>query len=143
MIGNAATAAAVLDPYMSPFSDDGSARIVYLIDNVIYKVERARGYNDTEWARYSYIDPNTLPPHIRVPKMHRHVVDGRVVIAAEYIDGIATGECIGRVIGVGCDCDDPCLSERVQDEIMQYIEDVSWGNVIISDGVYYIIDLEY
>jgi hypothetical protein len=144
MIGNVDDARqALTDPYLSPFSDEGCARVVYLIDNVIYKVDLADGGNDSEWANYQAFSGVEMPEFIAIPEMSRYEINGETVIAAEYIKGMPTGECWDRQLDFTClHTSEPCLSDRMESEIRRFIGDLAWGNVIVSDGRYYIVDLE-
>lgn len=148
MIGNMTDAAAALASALGPctnlYSDYGSARQVFLINGIIYKIEKECGANAAEWDRYNRIDPASLPAHIRIPEMSRYIVGDEIVIAAEFIDGEAVGECFCEFIDAAvCTCED-VISDRLSEDIKYHcdIVDLSVGNIIASHGAYYVIDLE-
>lgn len=147
MIGTKAAAARALARLLPVFSDHGSARIVYRAGNVIYKVERPSevGSNTAEWNHYLSIDPAMLPPHIRMPEMSIYDFDGKTVIAAEFINGSQVGECFELEDNGSCDCPkDMCLSLNAAEDIRGSVDitDLAIGNVILSNGIYYVVDLE-
>ena len=147
MIGNEADAALALSAHATDylFSDDGTSRYVYLINGVIYKVGRPNGEwaNDEEYAKYLATCPELLPPYLRLPETHRYVIGDSTVIAAELIEGTPTGECFASAVGMECDCDPlACLSPLIVDDIAMHLDisDLAYGNVIIRDGIYYVVD---
>lgn len=143
MIGNETDARiALTDDYLAPYSVEGTARDIYLINGVIYKVEKADGANDAEWSHYQNMREIPLSPYIRIPEMSRYRINDEIVIAAEFVNGVETGECFATWAGMTCDCPEPCLSPAIDSEIRRYVEDLAWGNVIVSDGCYYLVDLE-
>lgn len=142
MIGNREHAALALYDNLPIFNNDGSARVVYLIDNVIYKVDREYGANEAEWGNYCHIDTNNLPPFLRIPKMSMYRLGNEAIIACEYVKGIPTGECFDRWAGTDCTDTDKCLPENIENAIRRYVDDLAWGNVIVCNEVYYMVDLE-
>ena len=89
-IGTLENAKAALNNDVEPF-DSGSSRRVYLIDGVVYKVERYGDYsNRNEVAcapKMAELVENSLFP-FRVPEVTAWNVDDRnMVVAMEFIDG--------------------------------------------------------
>jgi hypothetical protein len=142
MIGNQTDAAlAWTGPYCHLLSDEGSSRIVYLINDVVYKVNRHASYDDnlSEWENYRFLTEN-LPRGLFLPEMSLYQINDQNVIAAEYIDGDYTGECID--VGFGCECDSPCIDITTIEQLASLgIQDMSWGNAINYDGVVYLVDI--
>lgn len=141
MIGNENDAAAALRGEGRCIGD-GSARECFVIDNVVYKIERCDGANDAEWDNYQKIISNPMSDRISIPVMDRILIGEEIIIAAEYIDGIETGECIDRLIGHDCQCLGDCLSDAEETLVREYIYDTAWGNVMRVNNMLCIIDLE-
>lgn len=141
MIGNLNDAAAALADTLPVLSDNGCARMTYLVGNTVYKVNRMNGANEAEWDNYRILS-DRLVPGVSFPKMSAYSFPGEIVIAAEYVSGIETGECIDRIIGITCTCDGVCLSAEEEDIVKNFIEDTAWGNIIRTDEGLCIIDLE-
>lgn len=147
MIGNETDAAIAADLTMNVhyiLSDEGSSREAYLINGVVYKRELHAGTNLAEIMNYDRLSTqHVLPEYIRLPEMELHYIDDEVILAAEYVDGYPTGECFDRWAGTECSGNEKCLSARIQDEIESFgISDLCWGNVLVKDSVYYLVDLE-
>ena len=148
MIGNETDAKAALDAAMGScanlYSDNGSTRQVYLINNVIYKIDRYGEDNAEEWRRYCSIAPALLPPFIRLPEMSLFTIGDEKIIAAEFIQGNEMGDCWEANLNGKCECPPGlCLDPKVSEDIMGHcdISDLAIGNVILSNDIYYVIDL--
>lgn len=131
MIGTYEDAARAVEgdlPDLHPGTPYGWRR-VHLINGVIYKVDKVIGGNNDEWWNYVRLRDTRLPEHIRIPKMHLYEVGKKFVIAAEYIDGDALTEYE--------------ISEELESQILDLgIGDICEGNILISEGIYYLVDLE-
>ncbi len=149
MIGNAADARIALRDYEDGwmdylFSDQGSSRSVHMVNGVLYKVDmyaHGNSFNSIEWANTRKMLKNGLPENVAIPEMSLYEVDGAIVLAVECINGYETGECVGRLIGTGCDCDGPCLDRDYLDYLTTYgFTDWSWGNAIQTGNILYLVD---
>lgn len=141
MIGNETDAAlALTHPDTFLYSDEGSSRIVYLINGVIYKVDRNH-YRDNayEFDMYQKMTGN-LPTGVFLPEMSLYRINGQDVIAAEFIDGIPTGDCIDTLLGLPCTCEGMCISPAIIDSIPMW-NDATYGNAMWYDGALYLIDV--
>ena len=142
MIGNEQHAAEALAAYNSGeyadvFSYDGTDRLVFLIDGIIYKVEiNVHGTNEAEYANYTKIKDVVSDP-IRVPVTELYSIDGTNVIAMQYIKGEALAACYCREGEEHF----KCLPDDVLDLVSPFIGDTGGMNVIANDKGYYIIDL--
>lgn len=142
MIGNAADAREALTDHQADicdnlFSREGSTRTVYLINDVLYKVEDIAGINAEEYD----VILNTrdiLPDNIRFPQTSLFDIDGNAVIACERISGQVKYACACEYSGDICDI--VCFTAVEYDIVCDFLNDPSGMNVIISDNVYYIID---
>ena len=143
MTGNAAHAAlAATHPDEFLFSDFGCSRIVYLIDGVIYKVQRNPFYRDNEFefAAGQALSGN-LPEGYAIPEMEMF---GNV-LAMAYIDGEPTGECTDIQLGLPCShagSNEECIPADILDRINGW-DDPAYGNALIEyeTGITYLIDL--
>lgn len=146
MIGCYEDACDAVEGFLSYLSDNGSARSVFIDfeGKVVYKVDKEYGVNAHEYKILKALSQVTLPPHIRIPAFNAFDVDGQCVIAMEYIDGVSMGECFCDFAGLKCECDSTSiLSESVANEIIELgVTDFADGNVILKDGIYYLIDVE-
>lgn len=136
MIGNAADAALALTrPSDLILSLDGTAREVYLINGVVYKV--AIGwYRDNEQEYINITTMGDIPAAICLPEVALY----GDVIAMEYISGTPTGSCIDCDTGDLCQYGD-CMPIDIAEMFhVLGFTDLTHGNVIIKDGLYYLID---
>lgn len=121
---------------------EGCMRRTYVNDGIVYKVEMAPGANYSEYENAAAIRA-TVPDPFVIPEMSLHYVGNTCVLAMPFIDGDLTGECIGDYLGLGCDCPTPCMTPDIAHVANSINGDaLSWGNTIVKDGVYYIIDLD-
>lgn len=146
MTGNATDAAEAVrraneDYTYGLLSDDGTSRITYLINGIVYKVDRDDGgANYAEWRNYSDLSRETLPAPFRIPNMSAYGSGRDMVIAADYINGTPIGECYASGI---CDCPPgSCFSDDILNIVTRYISDVCYGNVINNADGLWLIDLE-
>lgn len=142
MIGNEADAAlAHTGPHRYLLSDFGTSRVVYLINGIVYKVNRHAQFNDNvcEYENWQLLQTR-LPHGVYLPEMHLFTVNGHDVIASEYIDGMDTGDCSD--VGYGCECDSPHIDPIIIRELDDLgWGDCSWGNAKWCDGALYLIDV--
>lgn len=146
MIGNIEDAAEALrdynnNAYENVFSANGTTRMVYLINDVIYKVDCGTGYFSDNRAEYDNImaNSNNLPEGVYFPDTALFEIDGKNIIAMEYIEGEPMSECY---------CDEfeeehtsSCLPDDIRDLVSPIIDDTGGENVILTDdGRIYIID---
>lgn len=154
MVGTRANAIlAASDPNQFILTREGSSRDVYLIDGIVYKVainEYFVAANEHEYLKYQKarkaIASGRFPESVRVPRFSRYVIDGNVVLAADYIVGDESGLCDGCERGVPfgkCTNNGKCMPadiwEAVDNAIGWY--DCTLGNAILSDGIYYLVDI--
>lgn len=144
MIGNREDAAAALEAFQwqecgDVLSFEGSSRIVYLINGVVYKVEfghDGEGCNRNEYGAMSA--GNNLPENVFYPAVSLYDIEGTDVIAMEYIEGQAIASC-------WCDIGaephlDSCMSPEEYALIGPYLDDTGGMNVIRNDKGYWIVD---
>lgn len=139
MTGNAIDAALALTKVAPVFSYDGSTRIVYLINDVIYKVEcnKELPWNANEYD-YMLNMRTALPAGVFFPEVSMFTIDGVDVIAMEYIKGQPIRQCY--CIDVGDDCDEFCWTGDEVYLLSECVSDPSGMNVIRTSRGYYIID---
>ncbi len=134
----------------------GCYRTVYRKGNSkwVVKVDSQGIVNQREYDNYLSIRPSLSNPSLRLPEMH---MVGRYLVA-EYIDGkegdrycwdtsidyFATGD-YKAYYTKGCRNDsctqgDNCWAELTK-EISRQIADIHYSNVMVKDGIVYIIDL--
>lgn len=139
MIGTAENASlAATRPSSHILSFDGTSREVYLIEGVVYKVPI--GWyrdNEAEHLNLTRLKGKDIPAGIAFPEASLH----GDILAMEYIKGIPTGSCIDCEVGDPCQYGD-CMPIDIAEafRILGFI-DLSFGNVIIKDGIYYLIDV--
>ena len=138
MIGNQTDAALAADRLATfRFSDEGSSREVYLINGVIYKINRNFYMdNQSEFLRASTVF-NNLPEGYAIPEVALY----GDVLAMEYIEGTLMGDCIDTVLGMECSTPNECIDAN-DSEILNLMgwDDQSYGNAIRRDGIIYLID---
>lgn len=150
MIGNENDALLALDRRAAQefiLSTNGSTRVTYLINGVVYKVLRGEidprwdDANSEEFANAANLRPN-LPECVSIPEMTLFEFEDTNVLACEFVDGILSGECSDAWTGLGCEDGGVCVSERLI-RILNGIgwHDSAWGNVILADGVYHLVDV--
>lgn len=127
------------------YLDEGCSRTVYRKGNVVYKVEHDNYYS---WNRAEYRNRelllDSLPANVRIPKMSLYMVENEdeisYILACEYISGYTAGECYCR----RAETHDPnkCLPEDISESLHSLgLFDIGYGNVIFSEGVYWLVDL--
>lgn len=146
MIGSEKEALDVLARRKGVYLGEGSTRKAYRLNDTVYKVCLSPSMdkvNRREIANRQEALAKNIREDVIIPEITSYVVEGRVVNATPYVNGIPTGECVGNLMDIGCDCGDMlCLSpEMVQYLDGIYIDSVSYGNTIVKDGLYYLIDL--
>lgn len=150
MTGNLTDARAALDAFRNNtrenlFSRDGSTRMVFLINGVIYKVnlfqDHIENANFDEFVAAKMLVRN-LPDNVRIPEMELFDINGNTVLAMEFVTGNATGECSDRFFSTGCEDDGLCMPDRLIANLNKLgWNDSTWGNAILSDGIYFLIDV--
>jgi len=140
MVGNENDATLALAGSLE-FLGEGCTRRVYIDDahTVVYKVEHfdqevahTSNYDEVETAARATV----LPDNVRIPAMTLYP---NGVLAMEYIDGNPLGECFCTADE---ECYDDCLSSDMVDKLSKVSPDcISWGNVILREGIYYLVDL--
>lgn len=140
MIGNEDNARLALDGYLRLLSAHGSTRIVYIADDVVYKIE-AYGEIGTNLAEYDNASRLNaiLPEGYFVPEVALYDFTDGNVLAMDYITGQEMGECY-------CLDNEPhtdtCMPFEACRVIAQYITDNSGMNVILTpSGEYALIDV--
>lgn len=120
-------------------SDDGTSREVYLINGVVYKVNRGAfldnedEFHNINAMREVFAANNAFLPCVAM---------FGDVLAMEHIEGELTGECFAGDAGLPCDCPTMCLPAPVVANLVSFgWRDPAYGNAIYCDGALYIIDL--
>lgn len=126
--------------------EEGSTRVAYIIDGVVYKVNDTRyHHNDCNAAEYNnYLKMLcNVTPEVRMPEMFLFSVsEGVNVIAAEYIDGQPVSLCFDVELGLKCQTPKMCLTSVEADMLFRAgMNDLCGLNVIKRNGVMYMIDL--
>lgn len=119
----------------------GCERSVFLDGDVVYKVQIGHliNANVEEYDNYLAVKLHNYGPHIRIPETSLFDVDGKPVIAMQYINGQPKGECNCEMADE--ECDEWCLPQSVIDTGI--IGDWSGMNTIQdNDGIFWVIDLE-
>lgn len=139
MIGNEGHARAALARDLPVLSYAGSSRTVYLMDNVVYKVENNledKGTNAYEFERMTTIKPST---GVFFPAVSLYTIDGTDVIAMEYINGQSVSECY-CIEGIEV-CEADCMPDSVWQLVNGTLDDLGGFNTIVNDSGIYIIDM--
>lgn len=142
MIGTPEDAALAYEgPYNLLLSTMGSTRAVYLINNVVYKIEyEGEYYNQFEYDKANTMRETLEVMGIRVPKVELYANN---VLAMEYIPGKATGECVGSYATGECDCAEyECFPEIIESMLHSIgFYDTAYDNYKWHNGELWIIDL--
>lgn len=140
MIGNFADAARAV-AYESAgdwdylLSAEGTTRMVFLINGVVYKIDSGFGANVAEYENITaYRD--MLPEGFLFPETSLFHVNGMDVIAMEYIEGVGVAACYLE----NETCDGTCAPQEVVDVLNDFHLDSGGMNVIINDSGYWIVD---
>lgn len=138
MIGNVADAALALTrPREFVLSAEGTTRMVYLINGVVYKVEYCYGVNELEYDNILN-SVSLLPDNVKYPEATLYSIEGETIIAMEYISGTAIYECFCE--DYGDDHADVCMTHSERALLVDIMSDPNGMNVIRTDTVYYIVD---
>jgi len=141
MIGNETDAAYALNMFDAGddselLSMDGSTRTVYLIGGIVYKVESGDLINANRFEFENMLSI-PLPVGVYFPDVSLYTINGRDVIAMEYISGQRVAECY-------CTDMEECESDCAPRDIVALMEDMNLDpcgyNVIINGNGAYIID---
>jgi hypothetical protein len=147
MIGSLDQAMAALEAFRMRdhthvYSFDGSTRMVYRFDNVIYKVNLDAwntDWNRIEWDRIANVDVD-LPENVRYPEANLFEVNDTAVIAMEFIDGQPISECY--CLSNIEECEDDCMTDDEVNLLVPLMSDPGGFNTIrCDDGTYVIIDV--
>lgn len=123
-----------------PKIGSGSFRDVYSDGTYVYKVEYGEGItfssNSCEAANYRLLRTMDLP--VSIPETDLLVLDGIRVIRMPYVEGEAYGECfcLPREEHLGC------LPDEIADTLSDLGIDLAYGNVILSDSTYWLVDFD-
>ena len=134
MVGNANDAALAGNSPVEFFLDEGCSRAVFLINDVVYKIEHDSFYHEnlTEFDKMR----NNRPKTFAFPEVSMY---GNV-LAMECIVGIPTGACYNCCIGEPCPYGDCLPFDIISEAYTLGIEDTAHGNFILANGVYYCVD---
>lgn len=138
MVGNAADAAlALTHPREFLLSDDGCSRVTYLINGVVYKVNRGRFLdNEEEFHNANDIRDIMATFDVFVPEVSMF----GPVLAMEYINGEPTGECLS--VFPDCDCPDVCIPDALLANLTFFgWRDPAYGNAMWFNEKLWLIDL--
>ena len=114
------------------------------IGDVVDKMDRtSAGMNEVE-HRVAEAGRAKLPPNIRIPEVTLYDVDGVLVLAMPYIEGVAVAICPeDDDLGPCSDCS-TCLPTVVARQIESVTPDgVVSGNTLRQGNTFVIIDLDY
>jgi hypothetical protein len=142
-IGTAANAALAATCPREFYLAEGCTRQAYLIDGVVYKVPAPMFYGDENANAVEFANAERMrgmmPAGFAIPEMTMY----GDILAAEFIDGNVTGECMDEWLGIDCTCAPGiCIASDLLDPIAKMgITDVGLGNIIELDGIYYLIDV--
>lgn len=127
------------------FLGEGSFRVAYLINGIVYKVTwDGDGCGDnanlSEWEHYHKVVAS-LPVGVKVPATTLYPVGGMPVIAMEHVKGLTMGECYCTPDE---ECDDDCLPTEIVDSLYRAgLSDCGYGNVIRDErGTYWVVDFQ-
>lgn len=113
----------------------GTDRVVYLLNDVVYKVDR---YSTDSINLYEYVKANqyrpVLPENVRIPEITLYRVEDQTISAMEYIDG----DFISNFEGKG--------PRSMPENLSAFLYDMGFtdqdpNNVILKDDIFYLIDL--
>lgn len=125
-----------------PIIGEGNFRRVYRDGPTVYKIEHGEGIdfasNQAEVDNLDRLRAVSLPKNVRLPDAYLYH-DGVPIVAMEYIDGVLMGDC--HCIP-GESHDETCLPGEVVEKLLSLGIDTAYGNVILSDGTYFIVDLD-
>lgn len=147
MVGSEADARAALRGN-AEWIGSGERREVYLIEDIVYKVERSLSVKHNRVNQKEFDKANavreTAPFNIVIPEITLYAVDGETVLAMPFIDGEEMQGC-PELDGVAChDSCARCLPADIYAVIEKLdFDGPSTGNTIRKDGKYYLIDLHY
>ena len=146
MIGNAADALIALSHPDEAYVSEGCSRKAYLISNVLYKVEYDAFepyWNAREMKMHSVWRRRiaTAPVPMAVPEMSAYEFGNETVVACEYIDGLITGAHWDNDFNIACSYHDICVQGSAADFLTMTGYDTSYGNIIVRDGILWLIDL--
>jgi len=122
-----------------PHLASGTSRHVYRDGNLVYKIDI--GWDESnlaEWDTYQKILSVDLEPNIALAETNLFMVDDVPVICMEYIDGQPMADCYCNLVGE--EHNETCLDAGMAVVISKYIDDTGGMNVVIKDGIYYLID---
>lgn len=121
----------------------GSTRRAYLFNDVVYKVARCPEDDYINELEHSVISGLTVRDPLALPKTSLWSVDGRPVLAMQYIAGFEMGECF-CFSELEPDHNQVCLPERIlgmlQTLPLSTTYDTATGNVIRQDSRYWLVD---
>lgn len=129
---------------------EGSFRKCVMVNDVVYKLEtpyyRSACPNREEFETLTLLAAKDMPPQIRFPDFSLYEIDGRAIIAMEFVEGIRMTECYCCSDDYEPDHDDICLGWDIHQLIHDAvgITDLSYGNVIRDHyGTYVIVDAQF
>lgn len=141
MTGNSADAKQALRDFLSGedsrvLSFDGSTRVVYLIDGIVYKIE-IEEFDSPNETEIKNIRETVLPDGVFYPSTDIYYFGNTSVIAMDYIEGTAVAECFCVEPEV---CDDSCMPNDVWEKVNGILGDTGGFNVILNNEGIWIID---
>lgn len=143
MIGNMADAAQALSDYMQGNDDrllsaDGTTRMVYLINGVVYKIHHVKEQTENVDEFYRIRNhSDILPEGVYYPEVGLFEIDNDNIIAMEYIEGRQVAECFCTPDE---SCDDSCMPMHVWESVHTVLGDTGGFNVVLNDKGIWIID---
>lgn len=148
MVGNWTDAAQALEDFNRHIFDnvlswEGTTRCVFLINGVVYKVQwRDADHDNLAEYRHGLSYRPLVPANVHIPDMTIYWIGETPVLAMEYIDGSPSGECIDEYVGTECSHDGKCMSNKLISDLTEMgWYDATFGNAIVRNGEYYLIDI--
>lgn len=126
-----------------PVIGQGNFRRVHSDGKNVYKVEYGEGIdlcsNRAEYDNFNILRNTRLPANVSLPAFCRYgIEDGINYVDMPYIDGVPMGECF-------CLPGEPhlgCLPPGMERDLNAIGIDCAYGNIILRDSTYYLIDLD-
>jgi hypothetical protein len=132
-----------LDTVLSlPRIGSGNFRHVYRDGPTVYKIEYGEGIdlqcNQAEVDNLDRLRAVRLPRKVALPDAYLYVTDGVPVVSMEYIEGEPMGECFC----IPGEAHEGCLPPGMERDLNALGIDCAYGNIILSDSTYWLIDLD-
>jgi hypothetical protein len=125
-----------------PKIGSGNFRDVYRSGDLVFKVEYGEGIefgsNLSEYANFTRMRTMRLPDNVVLPWVQIRCIDGVYVILMPFINGEPVGECFC----LPGESHEGCIPPGMERDLHALGMDVAYGNIILKDSTYYIVDLD-